>query len=82
MRTSEDSVSQVMSDAFMKNLDLCSGNGKKSFMNQLIGEMPVAIAGEDSFSADELYKIDAYWRACNYLCLGMIKRNRFFTFLD
>jgi len=23
MRTSEDSVSQVMSDAFMKNLDLC-----------------------------------------------------------
>jgi len=61
-----------MSDAFMKNLDLCSGNGKKSFMNQLIGEMPVAIAGEDSFSADELYKIDAYWRACNYLCLGML----------
>jgi xylulose-5-phosphate/fructose-6-phosphate phosphoketolase len=41
-------------------------------MNQLIGEMPVAIAGEDSFSADELYKIDAYWRACNYLCLGML----------
>jgi xylulose-5-phosphate/fructose-6-phosphate phosphoketolase len=41
-------------------------------MNQLIGEMPVAIAGEDSFSADELRKIDAYWRACNYLCLGML----------
>ena len=41
-------------------------------MNQLIGEMPVALAGEDSFSADELRKIDAYWRACNYLCLGML----------
>jgi xylulose-5-phosphate/fructose-6-phosphate phosphoketolase len=41
-------------------------------MNQLIAEMPVAIAGEDSFSADELRKIDAYWRACNYLCLGML----------
>jgi len=22
--------------------------------------------------ADELHKIDAYWRACNYLALGMI----------
>jgi len=41
-------------------------------MNQLIGGMPVALAGEDSFSADELRKIDAYWRACNYLCLGML----------
>jgi xylulose-5-phosphate/fructose-6-phosphate phosphoketolase len=41
-------------------------------MNQLIDEMPVAIAGEDSISADELRKIDAYWRACNYLCLGML----------
>jgi xylulose-5-phosphate/fructose-6-phosphate phosphoketolase len=41
-------------------------------MNQLIEEMPVAIAGEDSFSADELRKVDAYWRACNYLCLGML----------
>ena len=41
-------------------------------MNQLIGEMPVALAGEYSISADELRKIDAYWRACNYLCLGML----------
>jgi xylulose-5-phosphate/fructose-6-phosphate phosphoketolase len=41
-------------------------------MNQLIGEMPVALAGEDSIFADELRKIDAYWRACNYLCLGML----------
>src|ERR1041384_8322636 len=39
---------------------------------QVIDETPVAIAGEDSFSADELRKIDAYWRACNYLCLGML----------
>ncbi len=23
-------------------------------------------------SADELRKMDAYWRACNYLCAGMI----------
>ena len=41
-------------------------------MNQLIEEMPIAIAREDSFSADELRKVDAYWRACNYLCLGML----------
>ncbi len=25
-----------------------------------------------NLSADELRKIDAYWRACNYLCAGMI----------
>ena len=41
-------------------------------MKQLIAEMPVAVAGEDSLSADDLRKIDAYWRACNYLCLGML----------
>jgi len=41
-------------------------------MNQLIDEMPVAIVGEDLISAGDLRKIDAYWRACNYLCLGML----------
>ena len=25
-----------------------------------------------ALSADELRKIDAYWRACNYLCVGML----------
>ncbi len=25
-----------------------------------------------SLSADELRKMDAYWRACNYLCVGML----------
>jgi xylulose-5-phosphate/fructose-6-phosphate phosphoketolase len=29
-------------------------------------------AHEQTLSADELRKIDAYWRACNYLCAGMI----------
>ena len=23
-------------------------------------------------AAEELRKIDAYWRACNYLCVGML----------
>jgi xylulose-5-phosphate/fructose-6-phosphate phosphoketolase len=27
---------------------------------------------ESSISDDELWKIDAYWRACNYLSLGML----------
>src|SRR6202453_2756441 len=27
---------------------------------------------ELALSADELQKMDAYWRACNYLCAGMI----------
>ena len=26
----------------------------------------------EPLSADELRKIDAYWRACNYLCVGML----------
>ena len=26
----------------------------------------------ETLSPDELRKIDAYWRACNYLCAGMI----------
>jgi len=29
-------------------------------------------SSEQTLSADELRKIDAYWRACNYLCTGMI----------
>ncbi len=29
-------------------------------------------APEQILTADELRKIDAYWRACNYLCAGMI----------
>ncbi|HWY56941.1 MAG TPA: phosphoketolase family protein [Terriglobales bacterium] len=29
-------------------------------------------SSEQTLSADELRKIDAYWRACNYLCAGMI----------
>jgi xylulose-5-phosphate/fructose-6-phosphate phosphoketolase len=28
--------------------------------------------GVQPLSADELRKIDAYWRACNYLCVGML----------
>src|SRR5579872_3803110 len=35
-------------------------------MNQVIAEIPAVIA------ADEVRKIDAYWRACNYLALGML----------
>ena len=27
---------------------------------------------EESLSAEELRKMDAFWRACNYLCVGML----------
>jgi xylulose-5-phosphate/fructose-6-phosphate phosphoketolase len=37
---------------------------------QSIGR-PVAVSNP-SLSSEELRKIDAYWRACNYLCAGMI----------
>src|ERR1700759_4982602 len=30
------------------------------------------VQGSASVSAEELKKIDAYWRACNYLCVGML----------
>ena len=41
-------------------------------MNQLIAEIPDTVASENSLSTDELRRIDAYWRACNYLSLGML----------
>ena len=28
--------------------------------------------GAQPLAADELRKMDAYWRACNYLCVGML----------
>ena len=28
--------------------------------------------GAQPLSADEVRKMDAYWRACNYLCVGML----------
>ena len=31
-----------------------------------------AAAQVEPLSADELRRIDAYWRACNYLCVGML----------
>ncbi|MGI4756725.1 MAG: phosphoketolase family protein [Janthinobacterium lividum] len=31
-----------------------------------------SISPTDVFSIDEQRKIDAYWRACNYLCVGML----------
>jgi len=30
------------------------------------------VSSEQTLAADELRKMDAYWRACNYLCAGMI----------
>jgi len=33
---------------------------------------PQTEAAEQPLTAEELQKIDAYWRACNYLCAGMI----------
>jgi len=41
-------------------------------MSQLATETSKAVREEFSVAADELRKIDAYWRACNYLSLGML----------
>ena len=32
----------------------------------------ISILDEQPLSTDELRKMDAYWRACNYLCVGML----------
>jgi xylulose-5-phosphate/fructose-6-phosphate phosphoketolase len=39
-------------------------------MNQMVIERPSET--RDVLSHDELHDIDAYWRACNYLALGML----------
>jgi xylulose-5-phosphate/fructose-6-phosphate phosphoketolase len=33
---------------------------------------PELISSSDALSAEEQRKLDAYWRACNYLCVGML----------
>ena len=41
-------------------------------MNQTIVDPSVQVAPQGPFSADELEKINAYWRAANYLSVGQI----------
>ena len=41
-------------------------------MNPPVAEMPTAPGSQAPLSSDEIRKIDAYWRACNYLSLGML----------
>ncbi len=36
------------------------------------GSDATSTTNEQPLAADELRKIDAYWRACNYLCAGML----------
>jgi xylulose-5-phosphate/fructose-6-phosphate phosphoketolase len=35
-------------------------------------ETTAKFSADEPLSADELRKVDAYWRACNYLCVGML----------
>jgi xylulose-5-phosphate/fructose-6-phosphate phosphoketolase len=35
-------------------------------------QMETTASTNEPLSAEELRKIDAYWRACNYLCVGML----------
>jgi len=41
-------------------------------MNRIVIDSPPAVTADSPLSVDELRKIDAYWRACNYLSLGML----------
>jgi xylulose-5-phosphate/fructose-6-phosphate phosphoketolase len=41
-------------------------------MSSLAIEAPAVFGDQAVLSADELHTIDAYWRACNYLSLGML----------
>ncbi|MGH9444909.1 MAG: phosphoketolase family protein [Terriglobia bacterium] len=41
-------------------------------MNPQAATTPIAASGETPLSDEEVRKIDAYWRACNYLSLGML----------
>ncbi len=41
-------------------------------MNSTTTERPAPVSSDSPLSPEELRKIDAYWRACNYLSLGML----------
>jgi xylulose-5-phosphate/fructose-6-phosphate phosphoketolase len=41
-------------------------------MNRNVDNMPRALSGENALTEQELQGINAYWRACNYLSLGML----------
>ncbi len=44
-------------------------------MNTISAPSPqsnVVQVSDTPLTADELRKMDAYWRACNYLCAGML----------
>ena len=41
-------------------------------MNRIVIDSPPAVTADSPLSVDELRKIDAYWRACDYLSLGML----------
>ncbi len=41
-------------------------------MNQNVNATPCALSDENALLELELVGIDAYWRACNYLSLGML----------
>nr|MDJ0537084.1 hypothetical protein [Xenococcaceae cyanobacterium MO_207.B15] len=38
----------------------------------MVATPPRDSASETALTGEELKKIDAYWRACNYLAVGMI----------
>ena len=37
-----------------------------------VATLPLAASGFEPLTADEVRKMDAYWRACNYLSAGML----------
>jgi xylulose-5-phosphate/fructose-6-phosphate phosphoketolase len=41
-------------------------------MNSLVAEIPKVQNSQAAIHSDEIRKMDAYWRACNYLSLGML----------
>ena len=41
-------------------------------MNSTASMSPTDVSSADVLPADEQRKMDAYWRACNYLCVGML----------
>jgi xylulose-5-phosphate/fructose-6-phosphate phosphoketolase len=43
-----------------------------TIMNRIVIDSPPAVTADSPLSVDELRKIDAYWRACDYLSLGML----------
>jgi xylulose-5-phosphate/fructose-6-phosphate phosphoketolase len=60
------------SDAEKMGSNAKKGTGSRKTPARGGASLGIASAGQKPLTADEVRKMDGYWRACNYLCAGML----------